>query len=160
MGTRPCPTSGCCFTRSEPGSAQWRGRLIAGSRVRYRKGLHWFTFALRLAIAVSMFGYGLAKLSGAQFSSPADFRLFQSYGNSSPMGLLWTFMGHSQVYSSFTGLAEILGGVLLLSRRTAKKSKNAEPGLDAMWSSWVAHPRASRRTPRRSAPWMTRSTAL
>lgn len=98
------------------GTVAWT--LIAGSRARYRKGVHWFTFALRLSIAVSMFGYGLAKLSGAQFSSPADFRLLQSYGNSSPMGLLWTFMGHSQVYSSFTGLAEILGGVLLLSRRT------------------------------------------
>jgi hypothetical protein len=35
------------------------------------------------------------------------------------MGLVWTFMGYSTAYTWFTGLAEILAGALLLSRRTA-----------------------------------------
>ncbi|MEZ4450837.1 MAG: hypothetical protein R3B09_15255 [Nannocystaceae bacterium] len=34
------------------------------------------------------------------------------------MELLWGFMGHSWVYSGFTGLAEVVGAVLLLWRRT------------------------------------------
>jgi len=39
-------------------------------------------------------------------------------GESSPAGLLWTFMGASPVYQAFTGLAELLASALLLSRRT------------------------------------------
>ncbi|MEZ4453544.1 MAG: hypothetical protein R3B09_29070 [Nannocystaceae bacterium] len=34
------------------------------------------------------------------------------------MELAWGFMGHSWVYSGFTGLAEVVGAVLLLWRRT------------------------------------------
>lgn len=34
------------------------------------------------------------------------------------MGLLWTFMGHSPVYQAFAGSVEVLGGLLLLWRRT------------------------------------------
>lgn len=98
------------------GTIAWT--IIAGPRARYRKLLHWITFAVRLAVAISMLTYGLAKISGGQFGSPVDARLLQTYGDSSPMGLLWTFMGHSKVYSSFTGMAEVLGGLLLLSRRT------------------------------------------
>jgi hypothetical protein len=34
------------------------------------------------------------------------------------MGLLWTFMGASKSYNIFSGLGEMLGGLLLLTRRT------------------------------------------
>jgi hypothetical protein len=43
----------------------------------------------------------------------------QPFGDASPMGLLWTFMGASAPYTIFAGLSEWLGGVLLLFRRTA-----------------------------------------
>jgi hypothetical protein len=43
----------------------------------------------------------------------------RTYGESSPMGLLWTFMGVSPAYQMFAGLAEIVPGLLLLFRRTA-----------------------------------------
>src|SRR5262249_15206059 len=39
--------------------------------------------------------------------------------DSSPMGLLWTFMGFSKPYTVFAGLSETIGGVLLFFRRTA-----------------------------------------
>jgi hypothetical protein len=35
------------------------------------------------------------------------------------MGLLWTFMGASAAYTIFTGLGELVGGLLLTTRRTA-----------------------------------------
>lgn len=98
------------------GAVAWT--VLRGPRARYVKLLHWFTFALRVTVSMTMIGYGVAKLTGSQFSPPTEIRLFQDYGDSSPMGLLWTFMGHSTAYSAFTGLAEILGAVLLLSRRT------------------------------------------
>jgi hypothetical protein len=51
-------------------------------------------------------------------SSPSLDRLLQPFGDASPMGLLWTFMGASAGYSLFTGGAEMLGGLLLTARRT------------------------------------------
>ena len=34
------------------------------------------------------------------------------------MGLAWSYMGYSTTYNYFTGFAELLGGFLLLSRKT------------------------------------------
>jgi hypothetical protein len=41
----------------------------------------------------------------------------QPYGNSSPMGLAWTFLGFSKGYNMFMGIAEV-AALLLLFRRT------------------------------------------
>ena len=79
-----------------------------------RSGLRWY-------LATQMVGYGLAKLGTLwnQFPTPGLWRLGQPYGESSPMGLLWTFMGSSHAYTAFAGALELLGGVLLVWRRTA-----------------------------------------
>lgn len=71
---------------------------------------------VRYSLAAAMVSYGLAKFT--QFAPPGPERLVTPYGESSPMGLLWTFMGFSGTYSLFTGFAETLGGVLLFFRRT------------------------------------------
>jgi hypothetical protein len=42
----------------------------------------------------------------------------QPFGDASPMGLLWTFMGASVAYIVFAGLGEMVGGLLLTVRRT------------------------------------------
>jgi hypothetical protein len=73
----------------------------------------------RYYVALYLISYGLAKFYEGQFPFPGVSRMEQTYGNSSPMGLLWTFMGYSKPYAAFTGLCEILGGVLLFFRRTA-----------------------------------------
>ena len=78
----------------------------------------WIVTYMKYVLAISMIIYGLAKVYEMQFPQPGLNRLGQSFGDSSPMGLLWTFMGHSRGYSIFTGMAEITGGVLLLFRRT------------------------------------------
>jgi len=41
-----------------------------------------------------------------------------TYGDSSPMALLWTFMGFSSAYEMFAGASEVLAGLLLFARRT------------------------------------------
>jgi hypothetical protein len=66
-----------------------------------------------------MISYGLAKVIPSQFPPPRLDRLVETYGASSPMGILWAFMGTSVAYSIFTGAAELLGGLLLIPRRTA-----------------------------------------
>ena len=73
---------------------------------------------VRYALAFTLLGYGVAKLSCHQFPAPGLRRLDEHYGNSSPMGLLWTFMGSSPTYQVFSGAAEVLGSMLLLWRRT------------------------------------------
>lgn len=73
---------------------------------------------LRYSVAITMLTYGFIKLFPMQFPPPGGARLFQSFGDASPMGLLWTLMGVSRGYQVFGGAAECLGGLLLLSRRT------------------------------------------
>lgn len=74
--------------------------------------------AMRFTLAFSMFTYGLAKVFEMQFPAPDVGQLLKPYGESSPMGLLWTFMGASRAYSMFAGWMEIVGGLLLCFRRT------------------------------------------
>jgi uncharacterized membrane protein YphA (DoxX/SURF4 family) len=73
---------------------------------------------LRYVLATTMLSYGLAKMLPVQFPFPDASELIKSYADSSPMGLLWRFMGFSPAYVAFAGALECLGGVLLLWRRT------------------------------------------
>lgn len=68
---------------------------------------------LRWVLGASMIGYGAFKVIQSQFPAPGPSRLVEPFGEASPMGLLWTFMGASYGYNLFTGLAEMLGGILL-----------------------------------------------
>lgn len=78
----------------------------------------WLTVWARYWVGALMLAYGVAKVFVLQFPFPDAPRLLDTYGESSPMGLLWTFMGYSPAYNVFTGGAEVLGGMLLLWRRT------------------------------------------
>lgn len=69
-------------------------------------------------VACNLAPYGIFKLIKSQFPSPHLSRLIQPYGDSSPMGIVWTFMGLSAPYNWFSGFVELLGPVLLLFRRT------------------------------------------
>ncbi|HFA48265.1 MAG TPA: hypothetical protein ENJ95_04515 [Bacteroidetes bacterium] len=88
-------------------------------RGNYNKLLQWLVVLVRYYVVFQMLMYGFAKLFYMQFQPPRFSRLVQPYGDSSPMGLLWTFMGQSKGYTVFAGLGELVGGLLLLSRRTS-----------------------------------------
>lgn len=79
---------------------------------------HWLRVYVRFALAAVMISYGAIKVIPSQFPAPSLVRLLQPIGDASPMGLLWTFMGASVAYNVITGIAEILGGLLLTVRRT------------------------------------------
>ena len=72
----------------------------------------------RYFLALMLFSYGFSKFFGGQFSFPSLERLDQKIGDSSPMGLLWTFMGYSKIYTFFGGICQVLAGCLLLFRKT------------------------------------------
>jgi hypothetical protein len=95
------------------------GWSVAGRRQAAYPKLHaGLRVFLRYVLASAMLSYGLAKVFKTQFPDPSLMRLMQPYGESSPMGLVWTFMGYSTGYNLFTGGAEVLGAVLLCFRRT------------------------------------------
>src|SRR5689334_14063011 len=92
--------------------------LLDRRRRNYARLYEWLRVYTRFVLAVAMIGYGTAKVFPSQFPMPSFDRLMQPYGDSSPMGLLWTFMGASVAYNVFTGLGELVGGLLLVFRRT------------------------------------------
>jgi uncharacterized membrane protein YphA (DoxX/SURF4 family) len=92
--------------------------LLDRKRNSYNTLYYWLTVFLRYYLFYTMVMYGIVKVIKLQFPFPYLTRLVQPYGDSSPMGLAWTYMGYSDTYNYFTGVAEILGGMLLLFRRT------------------------------------------
>ncbi|MDD7913582.1 hypothetical protein [Polaribacter ponticola] len=87
-------------------------------RTSYNSLQYWFQVTLRIFLCFAMILYGLAKVFKGQFADPSLELLIQNVGEMSPMGLAWTFMGHSMFYNIFTGSLEIIGGLLLLNRKT------------------------------------------
>ena len=72
-------------------------------RPNYQQLYLWLRVFMRLVAAWAMLGYGVKKLIGAQFPAPDLVRLVQPFGQATPMGMLWTFMGVSWLYSFFGG---------------------------------------------------------
>lgn len=73
---------------------------------------------VRHLLAANMIAYGAFKVFSSQFGDLEPHLLVRELGNMSPMGLLWSFMAYSDAYETFSGIAELAGGVLLLWRRT------------------------------------------
>ena len=89
------------------GRKREHGRLYTGLRIY-----------VRFFLGLFMLLYGSSKLIKSQFAFPMLDEMLQPIGESSPMGLVWDFMGASTAYTMFTGFAEMLGGFLLAFRRT------------------------------------------
>jgi uncharacterized membrane protein YphA (DoxX/SURF4 family) len=106
----------CYFVIAAAVTLVWS--LLDRRRLNYARLYEWLRVYVRFVLAAAMIGYGTAKVFPSQFPAPSFDRLMQPYGDSSPMGLLWTFMGASVAYNVFTGLGELSGGLLLVFRRT------------------------------------------
>ncbi|WP_299765955.1 hypothetical protein [uncultured Dokdonia sp.] len=90
--------------------------LLDRKRSNYKKLYYWLTTGMRYYVGLMLISYGLIKVIQLQFSSPSFYRLMETYGESSPMGLAWTFLGFSEGYNLFMGIAEVLAGLLLFRR--------------------------------------------
>jgi len=78
----------------------------------------WGLVLLRYRLAFALAGYGWIKVWGRQFGDHGLAKMMLPFGDGSPMGLAWRFMGHSVVYQGFAGGLELLAAMLLLGRRT------------------------------------------
>lgn len=92
--------------------------LLARGRPHEQTAHRWLRTLIRYYLSVNLIAYGMVKVFPLQFPPPTFDRLLQPYGDSSPMGLLWTFMGASPTYVMFAGAAEVVAGLLLAWRRT------------------------------------------
>jgi hypothetical protein len=92
---------------------------VLARRPLNHRGLNaWFQVYLSLSLGCALMNYAAVKLFGVQFPFPRLETLMETYGQSSPMRLLWTFMGISRQYEIFTGTIELLGGILVCLPRT------------------------------------------
>jgi uncharacterized membrane protein YphA (DoxX/SURF4 family) len=93
--------------------------VLDRKRPNYRSMQEWLWLYVRLVLGAAMISYGAIKVIKVQFPDLFLWRLLSPYGDSSPTGLLWSFMGYSRTYNLFTGLVELTGGVLLFLPRLA-----------------------------------------
>ena len=87
-------------------------------RKSYHKLLTLLTIYVRYYLAMNLVSYGFSKVFTNQFSELSMSDYLTTYGESSPIGLLWNLMEFSDAYTIFSGLAEVIPGILLLFRRT------------------------------------------
>ncbi len=92
--------------------------FIDQRRSNYRQ-FYLFTIVLaRYFVGYTLIVYGLAKVFDGQFPANSYQRLDTRIGDITPMGIVWTMMGASRPYTFVSGLLELIGGLLLLFRRT------------------------------------------
>ena len=96
----------------------WTWRARRGGT--YARAAAWLLIALRYYVASAMLGYGLMKVLPTSSPPwlPLD-RLLAPYGDSTPESALWSALRSSEMYAAFTGCAALIGGALLLFRRTS-----------------------------------------
>ncbi len=92
--------------------------ILDRKRPAYRILFKWFLLLVSYYLMMKMLSYGLSKVFYLQFRPLSLEQLFQNYGYSPPMRLMWTFMESSQTYTVFAGLAEVLAAGLLIFRQT------------------------------------------
>jgi len=92
--------------------------LLDRKRKSYNTLQYWLVVFLRFILIAAMFLYGFVKIFKLQFPSASLTHLLDPLGDFSPMGLAWTYMGFSKGFNVFVGFLEVLGGLLLIPRRT------------------------------------------
>jgi hypothetical protein len=78
----------------------------------------WFRLFIRFILASVLFGYGFFKVIPLQMAFPSLVRLVEPFGHFEPRAVLFWSIGAARGYEIFTGLVEVLGGILLLVPRT------------------------------------------
>lgn len=123
LTTRPgfCDASSVATSQSE---VEVPRPELAAQGVRDERGVReerlaaGFRLLLRAALALPMIGSGITRLIPVQMPPLRPLDLGQRLGDLTQGELLRTLIGASPVFQSFTGLAALLGGVLLLFPRT------------------------------------------
>lgn len=92
--------------------------LADRKRDHYETLHYWLRVLLRYYLASMMLTYGVIKVFHLQMPYPGLSQLVQPFGEKSPMGLAWSYIGFSKAFSAFAGFSEVIGGLFLFFRRT------------------------------------------
>ncbi|HEX6903962.1 MAG TPA: hypothetical protein VF789_29900, partial [Thermoanaerobaculia bacterium] len=107
----------CTVTLAGAATLIWS--VLDRNRVQYARLHPWFRLAMRYFLAGAMIRYGAIKIIPSQMIAPPPLPVLQQrIGDIFPNHLLWWTVGASPPFERATGLAELLGGVLLLLPRT------------------------------------------
>lgn len=85
----------------------------------YDRLYYWIRVIVRYRLAIGVIAYGFIKLFPLQAPLPSISNLNTNYGDFTAWKLFSLGLGVVPNYQSFLGLVEIVGGLLLLSRKTA-----------------------------------------
>jgi hypothetical protein len=72
--------------------------VLDRKRQSYAKLWRWFHLIIVYHLAMFLYSYGFIKALGEQFGNIGIARMLSTYGESSPMRLLWTFMSASEAF--------------------------------------------------------------
>jgi hypothetical protein len=93
--------------------------VLDRNRDRYDRLYAWLRLGLRFVLAAAMIRYGVIKAIPSQMTAPPPMGLLaRPIGDLVPNHLLWWTIGASPPFETLIGLAELLGGLLLLVPRT------------------------------------------
>src|SRR5262249_38975967 len=82
-------------------------------RPNYAALQKWFRLFVRFGLGSTLVTYGTMKAVPLQMPYPTLTRLLEPYGDFSLMGVLWSQIGASPAYETFTGIVELTAGILL-----------------------------------------------
>ena len=107
----------CTLAFAAVAAAVWS--VLDRNRLQYDRLHPWLRLALRYVLAGAMISYGAIKVIPSQMIAPPPLMtLQQRLGDIFPNHLLWWTVGASPAFETATGLAELVGGALLLLPRT------------------------------------------
>lgn len=89
-------------------------------RLSYNRLGYLLRVGLRYTLAYFALTYGLVKILLIQMLFPTMSQMASPLGDLLPMRFSWLFIGYSDGYQFFSGMAEMIVGILLLFRRTAR----------------------------------------
>ena len=98
------------------GTVLW---TVLDKRRNHIVGYYWLLVAVRYFVSLNALSYGILKLFGQQMIFPTLSALATPLGDFLPMRFSWFFIGYSAPYQFFSGLVEVVAGLLLLFRRTS-----------------------------------------
>jgi hypothetical protein len=93
--------------------------VLDRQRANYMRLNYWLCLLARYYLAMFAFDYGILKILALQMPFPNMHQLATPLGDLLPMRLSWMFIGYSKTYQVFSGVMELMVGILLINRRTA-----------------------------------------
>jgi uncharacterized membrane protein YphA (DoxX/SURF4 family) len=106
-----------CFAVAVVATLVWS---VVDRKNRYDERIYpWFRLYIRMVLAMMILYYGASKIFPSQFYPIPLSRYMQPLAAGSPMGLLWSMMSASRLYTFFAGFVETLAAVLLFVPRFA-----------------------------------------